>query len=219
MFAALGDVRGSTVLDLGCGAGNYARALARRGAAKVVGHDRSLGMVKHARRRERTAPLGIHYITDEFGADLHHAFDAVLSVYVMPYATTRDKLAAVCANATWLLRRGGLFVTLPIQPDFPYDEPDYYRRYGFRMYSGERPADGSPVTLELLCGGPQESVTARYWSHDALTGALSDNGFTQPAFPPFQVTPAGFEEQGRDFWDNYLARPHASIITARSRRA
>ncbi|TDD63779.1 class I SAM-dependent methyltransferase [Actinomadura rubrisoli] len=219
VFAALGDVRGSAVLDLGCGAGDYARALARRGATKVVGHDRSLGMIEHARGRERTAPLGIRYITDELRADLHHAFDVVLSVYVMPYATTRDELAGICASAAWLLRRGGLFVTLPIHPDFPYDEPDYYRHYGFRMYSGDRPADGSPVTLELLCGGHQESVTARYWSHEALAGALSDTGFTELAFPPFQVTPAGVREQGPDFWDGYLTRPHATIIAARSHGA
>ena len=41
LFAALGDVAGARVLDLGCGSGHFARALLVRGAREVVGVDSS----------------------------------------------------------------------------------------------------------------------------------------------------------------------------------
>jgi SAM-dependent methyltransferase len=49
-YAMLGDVRGRTVLDFGCGSGENALLLARRGA-RVVGVDISESLIRLARRR------------------------------------------------------------------------------------------------------------------------------------------------------------------------
>ena len=49
-FAAIGDVRGRTVLDFGCGSGENSLVLARRGA-RVVGVDLSESLLRLARRR------------------------------------------------------------------------------------------------------------------------------------------------------------------------
>lgn len=59
-----GDVRGQQVLDLACGHGDCARALARRGA-HVTGVDISERMLAIARREEEAAPLGITYRRDD----------------------------------------------------------------------------------------------------------------------------------------------------------
>ena len=56
----LPTVRGEPVLDLGCGEGLVARALAVRGA-QVTGIDLSEQMIGHARRQETTSPLGIDF--------------------------------------------------------------------------------------------------------------------------------------------------------------
>ncbi|MDD5557264.1 MAG: methyltransferase domain-containing protein [bacterium] len=48
-LAACGDVRGLEVLDIGCGSGRYAIALARRGAS-VTGVDNARAMLEIARR-------------------------------------------------------------------------------------------------------------------------------------------------------------------------
>ncbi|HET9561730.1 MAG TPA: class I SAM-dependent methyltransferase, partial [Propionibacteriaceae bacterium] len=45
----LGDVAGKDVLELGCGAAEWSRALARRGA-RVIGLDNSEARLAHARR-------------------------------------------------------------------------------------------------------------------------------------------------------------------------
>ena len=47
-LGVLGDVRGRDVLELGCGAAQFAAALAERGA-RVVGLDISIGQLQHAR--------------------------------------------------------------------------------------------------------------------------------------------------------------------------
>src|SRR5215475_9468554 len=54
-----------SVLDVGCGNGYFARALARRGA-RVTGIDISPRMIEHAKQQETAEPLGIE----------DHVFDA-----------------------------------------------------------------------------------------------------------------------------------------------
>jgi len=48
-------IAGKTVLDVGCGPGHYAVALARRGAAQVLGLDFAPGMLELARARAEQA--------------------------------------------------------------------------------------------------------------------------------------------------------------------
>ena len=54
----LGDVRGRTILDLGCGEGGYSRELARRGA-RVVAVDGGMALVAVAGERASLAGLDI----------------------------------------------------------------------------------------------------------------------------------------------------------------
>src|SRR5690349_1537364 len=49
-LAESGDVRGKTVLDIGCGSGHYEVEYAKRGAAKVTGIDFAPGMLELARQ-------------------------------------------------------------------------------------------------------------------------------------------------------------------------
>lgn len=56
-FAGCRPVEGRTVIDIGCGPGHYGIALARAGAARVLGLDFAPGMLKIA--RERAASYGV----------------------------------------------------------------------------------------------------------------------------------------------------------------
>jgi malonyl-CoA O-methyltransferase len=51
MLDLMPDVRGLTALDLACGSGRYARILAERGAAPVIGIDLSAEMLSHAQKQ------------------------------------------------------------------------------------------------------------------------------------------------------------------------
>lgn len=52
---ACAPIEGATILDVGCGPGHYAIALARMGAAKIVGIDVSPAMLEVANAKARTA--------------------------------------------------------------------------------------------------------------------------------------------------------------------
>ncbi|HTK89581.1 MAG TPA: class I SAM-dependent methyltransferase, partial [Verrucomicrobiae bacterium] len=54
-LAVCGEVVGREILDVGCGNGYFARALARRGA-RVAGIDISPRMIEHATRQEAAEP-------------------------------------------------------------------------------------------------------------------------------------------------------------------
>lgn len=206
---ALGDVTGLSVLDLGCGTGLHSRTLARLGAAHVVGADVSPGMLESARDAERDHPLGIRYVQAPPGDEFAGRFDLVLSVYVMPYAATREELAALSAQAFAALRPGGRLLTLPANPDLATG-PGYYEPYGFELEVPEPLADGSPIILRM--GG--EDITARYWTRRALDRAITGAGFTGPRALAHRVSPEGQRARGEGFWRDYLERPHAVILEA-----
>lgn len=88
--AMCGEVAGLRVLDVGCGGGYLARALARRGA-RVVGIDLAPRMVEHARREEEAAPLGVEYavadaaeVADRFAAGSFDLAASCLALQDMP---------------------------------------------------------------------------------------------------------------------------------------
>lgn len=217
VFAALGDVKGLSVLDLGCGTGLYTRWLKQRGAAHVIGLDISEDMVVEARNHEKRDPLGIEYVVGELPARLRGTFDLVLSVYVMPYATSRKELRDLCATASEALVSGGRFVTLPLNPDFHPDK-NYYERYGFRLYTDGPRTDGTAAKLDLCFLEYQETIIAHIWTDETLDSALAETGFTSIKRVNYQASPEGIATHGEGFWRPYITCPHTVIITCENKQ-
>lgn len=112
------ELRGLRVLDLACGQGLAARALARAGAASVTGVDVTPEMIELARRHEASGPLGISYLVDdaqELASLPDASFDLVtcqLGLMDIP------DLAATLAAVARVLRPGGAFVFVIGHPCF-----------------------------------------------------------------------------------------------------
>ena len=112
------DLRGARVLDLACGQGLAARALARAGAASVTGVDLAPEMIELARRHEAAQPLGISYLVDDAQALSRlgdGAFDLVtcqLGLMDIP------DLAATLGAVARVLRPAGWFVFVIGHPCF-----------------------------------------------------------------------------------------------------
>jgi SAM-dependent methyltransferase len=97
-----------TILDLGCGTGNHAVPLARRGY-EVMGVDRSEAMLERARAKADGAvsfePGDIRDVR------LGREFDAVLVLFaVLGYQLSNDDVLATLETVRTHLRSGGLLV-------------------------------------------------------------------------------------------------------------
>ncbi|MEV8289698.1 class I SAM-dependent methyltransferase [Streptomyces niveus] len=218
---ALGDTRGLSVLDLGCGSGLYVRKLRRDGAARVVGIDESAAMVDYARRREEREHVGVEYLAVNASdpaagtvPGIDGAFDLVTAVYVLPYAPTFEALQGLCATARRALRpHGGRLVTAVLNPGFSTD-PEWYRHYGMVLTADEPQREGGPGHLKAWVGQEVLDVDFFCWSADAHERALRAAGFDRVFWTRPEVSEEGRKELGDEFWANYLACPHALILQA-----
>jgi SAM-dependent methyltransferase len=105
-----------TVLDLGCGTGNHAIPLSRRGY-QIVGVDRSADMLSHAREKikanflTQTPEIPIFIEGDVRSVDVGQQFDAVLMMFaVLGYQLTNQDVSAALGTVQKHLKPGGLFV-------------------------------------------------------------------------------------------------------------
>lgn len=105
---ARGAVR--SVLDLGCGTGNHAIPLARRGY-RVMGVDRSPAMIEVARGKS-AAGLNLEWVVADIrGLRLPGTYDAALLMFaVLSYQTGNADVCAVLETARRHLRPGGVLV-------------------------------------------------------------------------------------------------------------
>ena len=98
---------GSRVLEVGCGTGNYASALAARYQLAAYGLDPALGMLRHARAHPE--PVTWLQGRAESPAFAGHTFDLVFSVDVIHHVAAKGAFYHAAAR---ILRPGGRVCTV-----------------------------------------------------------------------------------------------------------
>lgn len=132
------DLRGKTVLDVGCNAGFYAFEMKRRGAARVVAIDTSPRYLAQARLAARV--LGLEIELRELDvyrvADLGERFDLVVFMGVL-YHLRHPLLAldllhehAVGDLLLFQSMQRGPDTVAPVAPDYGFDETAVFDRPG-----------------------------------------------------------------------------------------
>lgn len=116
LFPLLGDVKGKTILDAGCGHGYLARMLARKGAI-VTGVEPADSLYTYAIQKEQTEKLGITYIQADLSAlnTFQGIFDCVVANMV--FMDIPDYQAAI-HNCIVSLKNNGTFIFSILHPCF-----------------------------------------------------------------------------------------------------
>lgn len=101
------DLTGKRVLDLGCNEGFFAIEAKRRGAAYVLGIDRSQKAIEAARERAQQQKLDVEFVACDFMKGGDGKFDIILLLSALHYA---DNPKAVLQRVHNLLAPNGLFI-------------------------------------------------------------------------------------------------------------
>jgi SAM-dependent methyltransferase len=150
--ALLPDLRGRTVLDLGCGYGWFCRWAESRSAARVLGIDVSEKMLARARADTPGGAIAYERADLESVALERRAFDLVYSALALHYVADLGRLVAEIAGA---LTPGGRLVvsvehpiyTAPAKPGWSTDAA------GRRTWPVDRYLDEGPRVTDWLAEG------------------------------------------------------------------
>ena len=195
------ELKGKTVLDLGCGYGWHCKYAAEHGAASVLGIDQSMRMIEEAKRRNAAA--GVEYrICDLLDFSYpEESYDLVVSNLVLHYL---QDLYDIYRRVHRTLKPGGVFlfniehptftagVHQQFAPDGTWPVTDYY-------YPGQR------ITDFLGC------EVKKY--HHTLTQIL--NGLLRAGFRLEAVEEAMPPEDWRDQMPEEMKRPMMLLVKAR----
>jgi SAM-dependent methyltransferase len=193
----LAAVNARRVLDVACGTGQHAIALAQRGY-EVTGADLSAGMVARARENAVQAGIDVRFVVAGFGelaAYLGGKYDAVLCLgNSLPHVLTEHDLGAMLADFAAVLRPEGMLFVQTRNFDrvlarrerwmAPQSRREADREWLFlRLYDyrGDGALDFHVVTLTREGEGAWaqrvESTRLWPWREADLACALGDAGF------------------------------------------
>ena len=195
--AIIGADRDQRILDVGCGTGRHALALARRGY-KVVGVDLSEGLLAKARQTARLESLDVAFVRcDARALPYENTFDVVMSLCEGAFSLMEsdDMDRRILENMYLALRStsgnsnesgGVLIMTAPNTAfmwaqdtsDGSFDRATSRERFSL-VVVGE---DGAEKTL---------TCSQRYYTQEELGAILCELGFRKVRF--FRVTTEGYD--------------------------
>jgi 2-polyprenyl-3-methyl-5-hydroxy-6-metoxy-1,4-benzoquinol methylase len=204
-FWLIGDVKGKSVLDIGCGRGGDCRRLKRMGAKHVVGVDAFANMIQLAQHEEARDPLGIEYrVMDMMTPQKIGEFDLVVGFSVVSVAPTREALFSTFQTIAMNLKPGGRFVTVGLNPEQP---PETYRlvdKYGFRIVNPPPVKEGDLLNAIAVVDGEEIIFDDYYFTLATYNEGLAAAGFSQVTWHEPQISPEGIAQFGHSFWQDFI---------------
>ena len=209
----LGDLTGKSVVDLACGEGHYTRMLRALGASRVLGIDRSEGMIALAQAQEQGDPHGVEYLArDCRDLGIVGEFDEATAAYLLNYASTRDELSRMVREIARCLKPGGRFVTVNANPEIDFNRGESYRKYRFEIRASGEPREGMPYTWVFeLEDGPVEVENYRL-PLSAHEEAFKAAGFKEVRRHAPRISKASRTAFPPDFWNDFLNHPPIVIF-------
>jgi toxoflavin synthase len=207
LLSALPDLRGRSVLDIGCGTGFYPRLFRNLGAARVVGVDASREMISHAQSIEERDPLGISYeMHDAASLPVVDEFDLVTAVWLLGHAEGEAALDAILTRIRPNVAPSGVFVALYPNPDVDWDVLAEYGSYGLTATRTEVRAGRQGCVVHVL-GDPPFDFELFFWPPGVVEAAVERAGFTDVTRHPTEVP------DDSDFWSALLHSPTFAVVS------
>jgi len=209
----IGDLKGKSIIDYGCGEGIYCRKVKQLGASEVVGVDLSEKMIAACNKNEQLNSLGIKYMLRDI-RDLPkiEEFDIGLVSLILHLSETREQLLAMCTNIYKNLKFGGRIFGVTSNPNFKgiTDYSDYYYRY----VRSPTMQDGDIMTMNAFHNSTILNVKSYYFSKETYEKTLTSVGFKNVKWTNLSISPEGIKKFGPEFWKAFLEDPHMTILTA-----
>lgn len=208
VLALAGNVKNKTVLDLGCGSGFYANALANIGAASVIGIDNSTEQISLAKKNPAR---NTEYIVGNIFEDVLPQADIVVAPYVANYATDTAKLIAFFQIIFNGLKNDGKLIAVV---DFP--EGKDLKKFGAVKKVIGNKIDGAKIEIQLFDKNQHIcTLNAVYFKKETIEDALRSVGFVEITWHKPIISDEGREKLGDSFWENYVEAPELGYITAK----
>mgnify|MGYP001499943078 CR=1 FL=1 len=119
----IGDIKNKKILDLGCGPGNIANFLAKKGA-KVTGIDQSKGMLNIAKEQEKRLKQSIRYVHSDFTkldrVLKNNSYDGAVFSFVLHNIHPVKSIYSILEKINKKLKKGASLYILDPHPCFEF---------------------------------------------------------------------------------------------------
>jgi glyoxylase-like metal-dependent hydrolase (beta-lactamase superfamily II)/SAM-dependent methyltransferase len=167
----LGDIRGKTFLDFGCGTGRSARFLKQLGAQHVYAVDHDQNMIDQALSQELA---GVTVLRIDGPIPLPDAsVDGVVCMSVFIEIRTRDAMRGACTEIARTLRPGAPFI---LESSSPVAFGHAFRSYSYPPAGPLRSGETTPCVVNAP--GGQFVIEDTYWTEDDYVDAIEQAGLT-----------------------------------------
>ena len=211
-FNTIGNLKGKAVLDLACGEGLFTRKMVERGASQVEGVDISEKMIELARNNKAFSIK--YHLYDVAQMPKLGEFDVVTAPWLLHYAKSKEELLKMCSVIVDNLKKGGKFVGLIPNPNFPIVPEEKYRKYRVSsILESAELKEGCKIKITLY-NAKEDKVSFSYfhWSADTYLSTLKKSGLRNTKMIPASITEEGIQKYGKDFWEYYQKNPETAII-------
>ncbi len=204
----VGDCKGKTVIDLGCGAGFFTLPLAEAGASMTCGVDNSVAQIELAKRvaEHKAITYRVGDIFSQHGGPV----DIITAPFVVNYAWTTSVLKHFFELLFKSLHEGG-------KAAFVIDLPNgkSLKRFGaMKTLLGPRENEAC-IQIDLFNEDKKIcSLVSVYYTPQTVESLLLEVGFRQVHWHMPIVSEEGIQSLGAGFWKGYIDDPELGYLTA-----
>jgi len=169
----LGNLKGKTVLDYGCGNGSFARfVLEQQPDATVIGVDTSASAIEHAKEKTPSGARATYKNIKKYNEVRQLQFDAACANFLFCIQPNSDTMIGISAAIYDRLPKGGSFIVLDPNP------ATHGKRFtSFQAESADHLQSGDRIHVRLFTDSIDLEFDDFYWQRKDYEHILHTAGF------------------------------------------